>query len=190
MRGTALTVLAALACLAIPAPDAAAQNVGELIDVCTTCHGEDGLPEDPLVPIIWGQEYYYLYVQLRDYSAGRREHEIMTAIAHDLTKAQMKALAQHFAAQTWPGIGFRAEDADIKAARSMETAGQCVQCHLGGYDGDSRVPRLAGQKPSYLKQTMLAFKNRTRKNAPDKASLLETFDAAGIAAMANYLGGL
>lgn len=194
MRGFALIApliaVVAAAHIACPASDAAAaEDVGDLIDVCSTCHGEDGLPKDPLVPIIWGQEYYYLYVQLRDYAAGRRQHAIMTAIAHDLSKVQMQALAQHFAAQSWPRIGFRATDADIQAGKTMEAAGECVQCHLGGYNGNSRIPRLAGQKPSYLKQTMLAFKNRTRNNAPDKASLLETFSDADITAMANYLGG-
>ena len=43
---------------------------------------------------------------------------------------------------------------------------------------------------SYLEKTMLDFKHRRRMNAPDKASLLETFTEEDIAAMARYLASL
>ena len=33
------------------------------------------------MPITWGQNYYYLYVQLKDYASGRRANEIMNPIA-------------------------------------------------------------------------------------------------------------
>ena len=72
-------------------PASAAEDVSEQIALCTACHGAEGLPEDPAIPIIWGQEYYYIYVQLRDYQAGRRENEIMGGIVADLSRDQMKA---------------------------------------------------------------------------------------------------
>ena len=68
-------------------------------------------------------------------------------------------------------------------------AGQCVQCHLGGYEGDSRIPRLAGQYLEYLKNTMLDFKNKIRNNSPAKGSLLVSYSNDEIAAMAEYLAG-
>ncbi len=55
-----------------------------MVALCTSCHGEDGRPIEPDIPIIWGQEYYYLYVQLKDYKSGLRAHEIMNEIAADL----------------------------------------------------------------------------------------------------------
>ncbi|MDH3314759.1 MAG: cytochrome C, partial [Gammaproteobacteria bacterium] len=70
------------------------------------------------------------------------------------------------------------------------TAGQCVQCHLGGYEGNSRVPRLAGQQVGYLEKTMLDFKNKVRLNSPAKGSLLKDYSDGDIAAMAHFLGGL
>ena len=42
------------------------------------------------------QEYYYLYVQLKDYKPGLRVNEIMSDIAAELSKDEMKALAQHY----------------------------------------------------------------------------------------------
>ena len=65
----------------------------------------------------------------------------------------------------------------------------CVQCHLGGYEGNSRVPRLAGQHTAYLERTMLEFKNRIRMNAQAKGSLFATYDDVDIEALARYLAG-
>lgn len=159
--------------------------------LCTGCHGADGMPGDPSIPIIAGQEFYYLYVQLRDYQAGRRENPVMSGIVAQLgDKEQLKALAQHFAEQKWPSNQVTADDATVTKARQAITAGQCVQCHLGGFEGNSRVPRLAGQQVQYLEQTMLDFKNKVRRNSPAKSSLMKDFADDEIAALARYLGSL
>ncbi len=166
-----------------------AMDLNETIEVCTGCHGDNGLPTQPDIPIIWGQEFYYLYVQLKDYKAGRRDSEFMTDIIGDLSKEEMQALAQHFSEKNWPSNGFRANDTDVAIAESAANAGMCVQCHLGGYEGSSRVPRLAGQQAAYLERTMLEFKNKIRMNAAAKGSLLATYDDADIGALARYLAG-
>jgi cytochrome c553 len=165
-------------------------EIADQVELCVSCHGEDGRPVVENVPILFGQELYYMFVQLRDYAAGRRENEIMAPIAAELDRKQMEALAKYFSEQTWPTIQFAASDQDKAAGQTVGTAGQCPQCHLGGYNGNSRVPRLAGQKPDYLAKTMLDFKNRVRKNAPDKSSLLSDFSEEDLKAMANYLAGL
>ncbi len=161
-----------------------------MVALCTSCHGEDGRPIEPDIPIIWGQEYYYLYVQLKDYKSGLRANEVMSDIAAELSKDQMKALAQHFSEKPWPTIGYRAEDSEIPTAQSALTAGQCTQCHLGSYHGDSRVPRLAGQQPDYLERTMSEFKTKVRLNSPAKGTLLGDYSDTDIQAMAHYLAGL
>lgn len=166
------------------------QTTEELVEFCTSCHGEDGRPIEPDYPIIWGQEFYYLYVQLRDYQAGRRANEIMQPIVEGLSKDQMKAVAQVFADKEWPRIGFAAEEADIDAGQRAAGSGQCTQCHLGGYNGNSRIPRLAGQNPAYLMRTMLEFKDKTRMNAPDKGALFRAYEDPDIEAMANFMAGL
>ena len=181
--------LIALALGAMSRPAAAAEDVSEQIELCVACHGAQGLPDDPAIPIIWGQEYYYIYVQLRDYQAGRRSNEIMGGIVADLSRDQMKAIAEHFAAQPWPEIDFAADAAAASAGPSGLSAGQCSQCH-STYTGDSRVPRVAGQQPAYLEQTMLDFKHRIRMNAPDKGSLMRSFEDDALRAMAQYLAGL
>ncbi len=112
----------------------------------------------------------------------------MTPNMAELEKAQMQALAKYFSEQSWPGNAFVAAPDKAKRGATAAAAGQCVQCHLGGYEGASGVPRLAGQHPEYLKKTMADFKSKARHNAPAKSSLFGAFSDADIAAMAEYLG--
>lgn len=186
------SVLAA-SVLASSALSAAAQDaefdVAAEAEYCATCHGEAGIPVEETYPIIWGQEYFYIYTQLRDYGAGRREHEIMTGIAAEYDRDQAKALAEYFAAKPWPAIQVRTEEGDAALAERGITGGQCSACH-GKWGGDSRIPRLAGQEPDYLRQTMLDFKHEVRMNAPDKISTMQQLDDATIDALSRYLAAL
>ncbi|SMF54229.1 Cytochrome c553 [Tistlia consotensis] len=176
-------------CLAVlSGPPAAAQEAPAKAAVCAGCHGENGVPTGPLVPVIWGQEFYYLYVQLRDFAAGRRKSEVMTPIAEELSKDDMKALAGWFSKQTWPTIRHEVpSDAQTAEALKFDTAGQCSACHLGGFNGNSRVPRLAGQTASYLLQTMTAFRDKTRLNAPDMNNIMAGSSDETLAATAAYI---
>ena len=167
-----------------------AQDVNEQVAICATCHGEDGRPIELNIPIIWGQEFYYLYIQLKDFKSGQRANEIMGPIAAEFSKDQMKALAQYFSEKEWPRIGYQASDADVAAAESAASSGMCTQCHLGNYHGDSRIPRLAGQQPGYLEKTMFDFKNDIRLNSPAKGALLGEYEDSDIKALVHYLAGL
>lgn len=172
--------------------EASAQDDFDLdgaVALCVTCHGEDGVPIEPDYPVIAGQQFYYLYVQLRDYEAGRRANDIMQPITAEYTRDQMKALAEHFAAQPWPDIAVEKDDAKAQRGRKATSAGQCTQCH-NTYMGDSRIPRVAGQQEAYLRRTMLEFKNRVRLNAAAKTSLMGSFDDAAIEDLAHFLATL
>lgn len=185
--------LLALSLILIFAPPAAAAEdeyaaVREQLETCFTCHGENGGSKDPKFPILAGQHMFYLYVQLKDFKAGRRASEVMSEFVAGLSKDEMRTIATFFSKQDWPKIGYRAEAEMAKAGARAASAGQCFQCHLGGYEGVSGVPRLAGQYPEYLNKTMLDFKTRRRNNAAAKSSLTESYSAEDIAAMAAYLG--
>ncbi len=159
------------------------------LTLCFTCHGQNGVSTQPKYPIIAGQHFYYLYVQLKDFKSGYRASEIMGPMAKLLGKNQMKALAKFFSEQKWPNIGYRPIEERDQLGETSAASGQCVQCHLGGYEGDSRIPRLAGQYREYLNNTMLDFKNKIRNNSPAKSSLLVSYSDDEIAAMAEYLAG-
>jgi cytochrome c553 len=181
--------LTALAQAEAPGADEFAP-VREAIQACTACHGEGGASKLPENPILAGQEYYYLYLQLKDFKSGLRKNDVMAPLVQALELDQMKLLAKYFSQQKWPSIGHAPERANVDIARRAIDSGECVSCHLGDFRGNSRVPRLAGQHPEYLKRTMLAFKTRSRNNAPDKATLLATFTEQEIASLADYLGSL
>lgn len=179
-----------LSCLLWTAP-ALAQDITERLELCKTCHGEAGVPQEKDAPIIWGQSYYYLYVQLRDYKSGRRANEIMNPMAAEMSKEEMQALAKHFSAQPWPDIPHQAMDGQVAQARRAAVAGTCPECHLASYAGNnSDTPRVSGQQQAYLERTMLEFKNKVRLNAPAKGTLFGTFDDADLIALSHYMAGL
>ena len=179
----ALIVLAAL-----PADADEYAAISEKLKLCAGCHGEKGASSNPEYPILAGQHLYYLYVQLKDFKSGFRKNEIMSPFAGELEKEDMLSLAKYFSEQKWPRIGFSAEKAKAAKGEKATVAGQCVQCHLGGYEGNSRIPRLAGQYPKYLNKTMIDFKNKVRTNSPAKSSLMVSYDDADIEAMSDFLG--
>lgn len=165
-------------------------SVRETIQTCTACHGEGGASTIPENPILAGQQFYYLYLQLKDFKSGARKSDIMGPMVQPLQPDQMKLLAQFFSKQKWPTIGHAAEDANVQIARRAEESAGCIGCHLGDFRGNSAVPRLAGQYPEYLKRTMLDFKNKLRTNAPAMVDLFGTFSEQEIAGLADHLASL
>jgi len=164
--------------------------VAELLEQCASCHGEKGASTEPEFPILAGQHFYYLYVQLKDFKSGSRKNEVMGPLVADLGKSQMKLLAKYFSEQKWPAIGFRASSEAETVGEKATGAGQCVQCHLGGYEGNSRIPRLSGQHPEYMFKTMSDFKYKLRLNSAAKSSLFVSYTDHDIKAMSEYLGGM
>jgi cytochrome c553 len=192
MSGRSFFLATALALLLAAVPAAAqTPDISERLQLCQSCHGETGTPQQPDTPIIWGQSFYYLYVQLKDYQAKRRANDIMNGIAADLSKDEMQALAKHFSEETWPRISFRATDADIAQAQQAAVAGACTTCHLGNYRGNnSDVPRIAGQQPAYLERTTHEMKTKARANNPFMTTLLSTFSDGDLTALAHWLAGM
>lgn len=165
-------------------------SVKDQIASCVVCHGENGASTNPAFPILAGQESYYLYVQLKDMKSGLRANPIMSPIASTLERPEMKLIAKFFSQQKWPTIKLEKNPEKAAVGKQATVAGQCVQCHLGGYEGNSRIPRLAGQHPEYLSKTMQDFKNKARTNSAAKSSLMVSYSDEEIEAMAEFMGGM
>lgn len=165
-------------------------EIAGLIKTCEVCHGAFGASEQQQYPILAGQEFYYLYVQLKDFKSGLREDPVMGPLASSLEKDTMQLVANYFSQQTWPNTEYVADERMAQSGKKVIVAGQCVACHLGAFHGNSRVPRLAGQHPDYLAKTMLDFKSKMRKNSPAKGSLLASFSDEEITDVACYLSSL
>ncbi|HEX5326669.1 MAG TPA: c-type cytochrome [Acetobacteraceae bacterium] len=166
-------------------------SIAEKAAVCSACHGANGVPISKEIPVIWGQHAGYIFLDLRDFQTGARKNELMEPIVKGLSRSDMLALGEYFEAKTWPDLGQpRASATDAAHAQAVAASGQCTQCHLGGFLGDSANPRLAAQSADYLRKTMRDFRTGARANNPWMTALLKTFSDGDIDAMAKYLGGL
>ena len=170
---------------------AVAETIEEKASLCAACHGENGISQDRMVPLIWGQQEGYLYLQLRDYKRGTRVAETMSAVVEGLEKEDLLALAEYFSKKPWPNLQQpRASDAVAARARQANTSVGCTGCHLNSYQGDSSVPRLAGQSKEYLDQTIADFRSHKRNNNPGMSSLMNAATDEDLAAITAYVAGL
>ena len=81
----------------------AADDIEAKAQTCAACHGANGVPIDPkTMPIIWGQQANYLYKELHDYKSGDRKSPIMAPVVADISLADLRQLANYFAAKPWP----------------------------------------------------------------------------------------
>ena len=94
-----------------------AEEVETEAQICASCHGASGVPSDPAIPVIWGQNEGYLYLQLRDIKRGVRKVEVMGPILEPLEKPDLQALAAYFSTRSWPDLAQpSASDADVRSA--------------------------------------------------------------------------
>jgi cytochrome c553 len=175
-----LVVLAAFA-----APAGAAEAIEAKLQNCNACHGENGVPIDKTIPIIWGQQEYFLVKQLHDYRSGDRENPIMPLFAKTFTQAELRPVAQYFAKKSWPAKTTQAAAASPPAGMAV-----CQVCHQQGFVGGLPAPRLAGQSYEYLVEAMRSFADGDRTNNADMVKLMQGLSAAEREAMARYIAAL
>jgi cytochrome c553 len=63
---------------------------------CFVCHGADGLAKVPDAPNLAGQNPAYLAKALKDYRAGKRENEVMSMVAKNLSDDDIALVAAYF----------------------------------------------------------------------------------------------
>ena len=88
-----LSIALALIAFAAPAQAADAAAGKALAAKCKTCHGIDGIAKIPIAPHIAGESTVYLETQLKAFRSGKRENEIMSVVAKDLTNEEIANLA-------------------------------------------------------------------------------------------------
>ena len=180
-----------LAVLSLPAGPLHAEGIEDKVQLCTGCHGADGKPADKTIPVIWGQQAGYLYIELRDFKRGDRKSDIMQPIASAFERDDMMAIAQYFSSKPWPDLGQPRASKDVSnRALSADRSVGCTGCHLDHFQGDGTVPRLAGQSRDYLARTMADFRTRARGNNPGMSDLMLATSPDDLAALAEYLSGL
>ena len=86
-----LAALGAAAIAAVIAMPAAADDIEAKVQVCGACHGSNGVPTGPTIPVIWGQQQNYLVKQLHDYRAEDRNNPIMAPVAAGIAQPKTPA---------------------------------------------------------------------------------------------------
>ena len=158
---------------------------------CLACHGPAGGTIDPAYPILAGQTSRYLYLELKDFQEGRRSNPLMTPMAADLTRDEMHALSDWFAAQKPAPQTFASDPAKSKLGKAKADETLCTMCHLGGFAGQNEVPKVAGQQYAYIVKQLGDFKARRRTNdAGSMTSVASTLNEEDIVNLAHYLTGL
>jgi cytochrome c553 len=192
VRSIRLTAPAALiAGLLFSTAALADDPIAEKAKLCATCHGEQGVPTQKNIPVIWGQNQGYLIFQLRDFKSGARKNDLMSPIAAGIDPNDINAFAAYFSKLKWPTLQQPQAPADV-ATKAQATAASvgCPGCHLAYFQGDGTTARLAGQNHDYLLKTMNDFRDKTRGNNPGMSDLMKATSPEDIGALAQYLAGL
>jgi cytochrome c553 len=158
---------------------------------CVACHGPGGASTQTQYPILAGQTARYIYLQLKDFKEGRRNDAQMSPMAAILSKEDMLALAEYFAAQPAPASTFDTDGAKAARGKDLADATLCTMCHQGSYQGQNEIPRLAGQHYDYLKKQLQDFRAKTRTNdAGNMTSVSKGLSDEDIENLAHYLAGM
>lgn len=64
--------------------------------MCTVCHGVDGIAVAPNAPNLAGENAAYIVTQLEAFKSGKRTHDQMSIIASNLKETDIKDLAEWF----------------------------------------------------------------------------------------------
>ena len=184
------TLASILVAVALPA-SAQPAKAPPKAEQCVACHGPEGNSTVGEFPILAGQTFRYLYLQLRDFQEGRRKDPLMSPQAEGLTRDEVTELSQYFAAQKPKPTGFKADGARVARGAKKSDEVLCPMCHLGGFTGQNEIPRVAGQQYDYIVKQLRAFKARTRTNdAGNMTAVARTLSDEDILDLANYVANL
>lgn len=191
--GPPAAALLAAAGWVLASPAAAQDDAAtrQLAQQCFACHGPDGSSTNPRYPILAGQSWRYIYLQLKDFKEGRRSNPEMSPMAAPLTRDQMISLGNFFAAQKPKPIAFTPDPARVEAGKKASDTILCPMCHLGGFVGQNEIPRIAGQWPQYVKKQLEDFRAKRRTNdAGNMTSVARNLSDEDIENLAHYIANL
>lgn len=146
---------------------------------CNGCHGQSSMKN---VPLLGGQNPVYFAIAMRAYQDGLRAHATMRDVAKGFGDRDYRNFGAWYAQ---PGPD-RSAPRDTPAP---EKASRCATCH--GADGFETVtpdiPRIAGQRTSFLTTALREYRDGTRKNAVMGEQAKDLTDE-DIAALATHYG--
>ena len=143
---------------AASAPNPYAQRFATL---CAACHGANGRSDMPGTPVLAGQHSFYAITQLFLFREGRRSNEAMTAVAKSMKDADLRGFSDFIG--TLPPLPPAPPAAPLDAAQmsrgqALAQERKCLFCHGTDLSGGQQVPRIAGQREEYLRESLEGYR--------------------------------
>jgi cytochrome c553 len=174
------------------------------VAACTSCHGGPSTPAPATgpryFPHIAGKPAGYLYNQLQNFRAGRRQYPLMTYMVEHLSDDYLREIATYFSARHLPAsvLDRTTLPADqLERGRQLVTRGDaaakvpaCMACHGQRLTGAlPAIPGLLGLPRDYINAQLGAWRNGTRRaQAPDcMATIAGRLSLADVAAVSAWL---
>ena len=141
---------------------------------CAACHGAKGKSEIPGTPNLAGQHSYYAVTQLFLFREGRRSNEAMTAVAKSMKDADLRGFSDFIGSLPPLPASPPAEPLDtarMSKGQVLAQENKCLFCHGPDLSGGQQVPRVAGQREEYLRESLQGY--RTGKRAGYTPAMIE-----------------
>ena len=161
---------------------------------CAACHGAEGRSETPGTPNLAGQHSYYVVTQLFLFREGRRSNAEMTAVGKTLKDDDLRGFSDFIG--TLPPLpapppGEPLDRARMSQGKALAEQHKCLFCHGPDLSGGQQVPRIAGQREEYLRESLNGY--RTRKRTGYTPAMLEpvsTLSAEDVDVLAYFVAHL
>ncbi|WP_297769296.1 c-type cytochrome [uncultured Roseovarius sp.] len=72
------------------------QDPEQAPEACTACHGVDGIALMDDAPNLAGESVMYIDTQLKAFRTGKRQHDIMSEIASEMSNDEIRAVADWY----------------------------------------------------------------------------------------------
>lgn len=179
-----------------------AADINKLVEDCNSCHGKDGASTESDVPIIGGHSAAYLDESLTRYKKKERncpeakyhsgakkgQKTDMCKVTKDLSAADIKQLAQHYAGKKFVRAKQKFDPALAKKGEKLHER-SCEKCHENnGSSAKDDSGILAGQWMPYLQEAMADFKNGKRPIDKKMKPKIEKLDKADFDALIHFYG--
>ena len=161
---------------------------------CAACHGAEGRSETPGTPNLAGQHSYYVVTQLFLFREGRRSNAEMTAIGKTLKDDDLRGFSDFIGTLPplpTPPPGEPPDSARMSRGKALAEQHKCLFCHGPDLSGGQQVPRIAGQREEYLRESLNGY--RTRKRTGYTPAMLEpvsTLSAEDVDVLAYFVAHL
>lgn len=169
---------------------------------CSSCHGTAGAAVSDSIPTIGGQHKDFLKNSMMDMKpmvvdgkeqTPKRYSTLMQIFLKGYSEAEIEAMADWYSSRPWVPTSYPLNQdlvAKGKASTQLET---CTSCHgaNGNNPDDTGIPRIGGQVPTYLYNSLLEYKNdkRMTERAAEMEFVKEISDEE-LKALAEYFSSL